>query len=70
MVTRMTLSNIDITLISSVTAYIFSIVATSNETVLASISAISAIIFCLTAIIKFIDLVIDKWSKWSKIKKG
>jgi hypothetical protein len=66
MVTRMTFSNFDITIISSITAYIFSIVATSNETVLATISAISAIIFCLTAIIKFIDLVIDKWAKWKE----
>jgi hypothetical protein len=66
MVTRMTFSNFDITIISSITAYIFSIVATSNETVLATISAISAIIFCLTAVIKFIDLVIDKWAKWKE----
>lgn len=65
----MTFSNFDITLASSVSAYAFSLVAIQNDTILSGISAVSAVIFCLTAIIKFVDLVFDKYNKWRiKIK--
>jgi hypothetical protein len=69
MTTRMNLSNIDLTIITSITAYILSFVALNSEHVVASVSAVSGIIFCLTAIIKFIDLIIEKWNKWNPKEK-
>ena len=65
---RMTISNIDMALISSVTAYAFSLLAITNDALVGSISTISALIFCLTALIKFIDLALEKWEKWTKKK--
>jgi hypothetical protein len=65
----MTFSNIDLTLASSLSAYAFSLLAITNDHLVGSISTVSALIFCLTALIKFIDLAMEKWKKWTKDKK-
>lgn len=41
-----------------------------NDDIMGIITAVSAIILCLTAIIKFVDLAIDKVPTWTeKIRK-
>lgn len=41
-----------------------------NNDIMEIITAVSAVILCLTAIVKFLDLVIEKLPKWSeKIRK-
>ena len=58
----------DITMLTSIGALLLSFISTSidEQNVMALISSVSAVILCLTAIIKFIDLVLDKWKKWTK----
>lgn len=58
----------DITMLSSISALLLSFVSVNitEYNIMASISYISAIILCLTAIVKFVDLVIEKWKKWTK----
>lgn len=58
----------DITMLSSISALLLSFVSANIEDyqIMSAISYVSAIILCLTAIIKFIDLVMDKWTKWTK----
>jgi hypothetical protein len=69
MTAKMTITNFDMALASSISAYAFSIVAVHNDTVMSGISAVSAIIFCLTALIKFVDLLMDKIEKWKSKKE-
>jgi hypothetical protein len=69
MTAKMTITNFDMALASSISAYAFSIVAVHNDTVMSGISAVSAIIFCLTALIKFVDLLMDKVEKWKSQKE-
>jgi len=62
------LTDWDITVLSSVGALAMSMLSMiiSDQNIMAAVSSISAIILCLTAIVKFIDLVFDKWKKWTK----
>lgn len=62
------LTDWDITVLSSVGALAMSMLSMiiSDQNIMAAVSSISAIILCLTAIVKFVDLVIDKWKKWTK----
>ena len=39
-----------------------------DESIMSAVSAASAIILCLTAVIKFVDLCIEKYYKWKKKK--
>jgi len=61
-------NNWDMTMLSSLGALIFSVLADSIQepNIMAWISGISAFLLCLTSIIKFIDLLIEKWQKWTK----
>lgn len=43
--------------------------AVESNMVMESITAISAVVFCLTAIVKFIDLVVEKSKKWRSNQK-
>ena len=66
LIKKMSISNFDATVVSSVSAYAFSVIAlTNDEQLISTISGVSAIILCLTAIIKFVDLIFDKWKKWT-----
>lgn len=58
----------DLTMLSSIGALLLSFISTQIDepNVMALISSVSAIILCLTSIVKFIDLVNDKWKKWTK----
>ena len=62
------LTDWDITVLSSVGALAMSMLSMiiSDQNIMAAVSSISAIILCLTAIVKFVDLVFDKWKKWTK----
>lgn len=62
------LSDWDITMLSSIGALLLSFVSSEMEqqNVMTIISYLSALILCLTSVIKFIDLVRDKWKKWTK----
>jgi hypothetical protein len=59
-------TNWDMTMLSSLGALILSFVADSIQepNVMAWISGISAFLLCLTSIVKFVDLVFEKWHKW------
>lgn len=63
-------NSFDWTLALSLSALTLSKVAiyTAEEHTMSAISAISAIIFCLTALIKFIDLALEKFYKWKNRK--
>lgn len=62
------LTDWDITMLSSIGALLLSFVSSEMEqqNVMTIISYLSALILCLTSVIKFIDLVRDKWKKWTK----
>lgn len=40
----------------------------NDQVIMEGVSSVSAVILCLTAILKFIDLAIEKWKKWKKTK--
>ncbi len=58
-------TNWDMTMLSSLGALILSYVSDTIEMpdIMAWISAVSAVILCLTSIIKFIDLIVDKYKR-------
>ncbi len=58
-------TNWDMTMLSSLGALILSYVSDTIEMpdFMAWISAVSAVILCLTSIIKFIDLIVDKYKR-------
>ena len=62
------LTDWDITMLSSIGALLLSFLSSEMEqqNVMTIISYLSALILCLTSVIKFIDLVLDKWKKWTK----
>jgi hypothetical protein len=60
------LNNWDMTMLSSLGALILSFVTDSIQepNVMAWVSGVSAFLLCLTSMVKFIDLVMEKWEKW------
>jgi hypothetical protein len=59
------LTNWGATMVSSFGALILSYASDTIEmpNIMAWISAVSAVILCLTSIIKFIDLIVDKYKR-------
>lgn len=62
------LNNWDITMISSISSFALSFFSLLGDPTnyLTIVSSVSAIILCLTSIVKFIDLVLEKWKKWKE----
>lgn len=58
----------DLTMMSSILALFSSYLSISiqNNNLMVIISYVSAIILCITSIIKFIDLIVDKWKSWKE----
>jgi hypothetical protein len=61
-------TNWDMTMLSSIGALTLSFITGTIEepNIMAWVSGISAILLCLTSIVKFIDLIAEKWEKWTK----
>jgi hypothetical protein len=65
------LTTFDLTMLSSIMAFALSKVSmiVNDNDLMAVISGTSAVVLCLTAIIKFVDLVIEKYIKWKALRK-
>ena len=42
--------------------------AINNNPTMELITALGATVMCLTAIVKFVDLLLEKWQKWKRIR--
>lgn len=42
--------------------------AINNGPTMELVTAVGAVVMCLTAIVKFIDLLFEKWQKWKRVR--